>query len=837
MKQILKDNIYVGVLLFLQFAYILNAILNRLFVITFENNANLGIIVSLSTNIVEFFAFIGIIFVAYLFATKLLNRKSLPYIAVSLFAIEIIKVLNIYVSTGFNTEALNRIYNYSTFLTNTSLTRSYLIVFLLSSAFFSIAKFYLKGRAVINLDINKRLIYMVLISSLILLSRQNIVFLADAIQISWFRDIQNIGMGGLIRAIIYLFGIFSITNIISYFIVDSIKDLKERKSSFALAVSSSTLLAILFNFFVQYVIFVEGHTQRFRGLVFQALVIGLIFLLIYLITNRYLLATYINVAVSALFIMANHFKFIARHEPVTIDDLAWLSDIRSLLAFSGGVNIPLILFGFLIILISFLILRKRIFTNKIFSKRVNHLLVTSFVFGISFGFYTHLNTTIINLQVRQPRTNTTERILSSASFWRGTSVLASRDSVTLLLMYQNTSTVMFTPDNYSEQTMREIQERYKNQAALINQERNKQLTDQSVIYILSESLTNPSRLPYFELSDNPTPFIDSLVNHTGGLHISAGFGGGTANVEFQGLTGLSLNTLDNSVSVAFNSVVPNMKYFPTVSKLFDDKVVIHPVDALSYNRLAIYLQAGYREFIAQVNGTINLEDPHKFGDYVSDEYAYNLVLDNLDDNKAQFINLITMQNHSPFNMVDNPKNITFTDKQGLLDDRRSEQFLNYIALVNETDKQTEKFLDELKKVDKNITVVFYGDHLPGIYSQDIFANQPELSRLTEYFIWNNKKELPSIKENVSGSYEFIPQLLEVTDSKVTPYQALLTMIKDKLPVMQHNLFYDRLDGHVSETYDFTLQQKQLLDDYELIHYDLTLGNGYLQTDFYENVSY
>ena len=54
-------------------------------------------------------------------------------------------------------------------------------------------------------------------------------------------------------------------------------------------------------------------------------------------------------------------------------------------------------------------------------------------------------------------------------------------------------------------------------------------------------------------------------------------------------------------------------------------------------------------------------------------------------------------------------------------------------------RRRRNFLDELNKLDKPVTVVFYGDHLPGIYetaSQD--TNNSLALHLTDYFIWSNK---------------------------------------------------------------------------------------------------
>jgi hypothetical protein len=838
----IKNNALNILLFILQYALILAVVFNTILAQTFNNEAQVGWIANVALRVVQVLALAGVLLFAYLLGTRFLDRRSIIWLLVAALVINAINMINFFVGQGYNLAHTITRNPYGRFFTQPSLTRTLLFLFLLAVAASALLntypKYQLSPELTAKTRVSRSLIYTYFVTSLILLSSLNIEFISHATQITWLRNPNLVRFVSVAHAAFYLLILVGFANILSYLFIRAISDFRDNRSSFALAVASSIMLGLITNFLIQYSIFVEGHQQRYRGLVFQTAITATIFLLIYLLTNRYLLGTYINVIIIAIFVLSNYFKFASRFEPVTLDDLAWLTDIRSLIEFSGDVNIPLLLGILAAVIASFFLVRKRFFTNGIFVNNTERILATAAALAMAFSFYTVLAETIVNVQVRGlPRTNVAQRVMRAASFWRGTSVLASRDSAAMMLLWQTTSKTMFTPDDYSPERMQEIEERYSLAAADINKDREHLLTDQTIIFILSESLANPSRLPYFQLSENPTPFIDSLVDHTGGLQVSPGFGGGTANIEFQALTGMSMNIFDNSINVAYNAVVPNMYYFPIVSKPFEDKIVIHPVDALSYNRRNIYLDAGFREFIALNNGTVGIDAPEFFGDYVSDEMSYQLVLDNLVGDEPQFINLLTMQNHTPFNFENNPLPITFVDTNGLLNENRTRQFENYLTLIHETDRATYDFLSALQNVNKEITMVFYGDHLPGLYPQSIFSDQPQLARLTDYFIWNNKHELPSLPHRVSGSFDFIPQLLDVTNSKVTPWQALLTKIDNELPVLQHGLVYDREDGHVEESYDFSPEQQQLIDDYELIHYDLTMGNGYLEHDFFEDVNY
>ena len=58
------------------------------------------------------------------------------------------------------------------------------------------------------------------------------------------------------------------------------------------------------------------------------------------------------------------------------------------------------------------------------------------------------------------------------------------------------------------------------------------------------------------------------------------FGGGTADMEFEALTGMSMGQFAPQVSIAYQMVVPNYDSFPSAVQLFEDRghgaLAIHP---------------------------------------------------------------------------------------------------------------------------------------------------------------------------------------------------------------------------------------------------------------------
>lgn len=76
--------------------------------------------------------------------------------------------------------------------------------------------------------------------------------------------------------------------------------------------------------------------------------------------------------------------------------------------------------------------------------------------------------------------------------------------------------------------------------------------------ILSETFSDPTRVPGVSFTLDPIPNIRNVKNTTtSGLMLSPGYGGGTANIEYQALTGLNLANFNDSLIVPYQQLVPN----------------------------------------------------------------------------------------------------------------------------------------------------------------------------------------------------------------------------------------------------------------------------------------
>ncbi|MBL3916581.1 hypothetical protein JL738_08235 [Bifidobacterium longum subsp. suis] len=146
---------------------------------------------------------------------------------------------------------------------------------------------------------------------------------------------------------------------------------------------------------------------------------------------------------------------------------------------------------------------------------------------------------------------------------------------------------------------------------------------------------------------------------------------------------------------------------------------------------------------------------------------------------------------------------------------------------------------QLNEVNHPITVLFYGDHLPGFYSTAYFDKKNILGlHETDYFIWPNQAscstntKLDAVSSDYTSSNYFSVQLAEHLNAKVSPCLAFLTEMHQAMSVPDSSgssaPTYLDANGNLIKKKNLSKQAKQLLHDYQLIQYDMSVGKNYLK---------
>lgn len=597
--------------------------------------------------------------------------------------------------------------------------------------------------------------------------------------------------------------------------------------------------------------------------VLNVILVALLYLMLLMLFNRFWTASIVILAVGIIVAAIEHFKVEIRYEAILPADLGFLgSNTGNMLTFipaGAHVTILVALGAFAVLLALILVLRhfdgrkgRMIRTDNLslnLTSRLILLLLPILVFAL---YCIHVRTT-------DSLANKFSRALGDTPSMWDSVYDAQRNGPLVAFTRQLNPKIMDKPSNYSEETMKKVAARYQKEAETINASRTNNLTDSTVVYVLSESFSDPSRVPGLKTNKDSMPNIRKIkAGTTSGLMLSSGYGGGTANLEYMGLSGLSMANFESSLSSPYQQLVPSQHWTPTINQLWGapvNSLGYHPYESSMYSRATNYKKFGFSHFYTLTGpDAIKYQDKIDESPYVSDKSSYDSALEGIKSGKTnKFIQIITMQNHMPYHEWYENNDYTAESTTGTpLGDDEQQSIETYQKGVEITDQATQEFLNELDALDKPVTVVFYGDHLPGIYSSASEDDNNSLAlHLTDYFIWSNKASSSQGNKASDAAYSspnfFVAQAADHMNAKVSPYLAFLTEMHSKIAAMEppvvnkiqgwdripegQNIYLDQ-NGNPMSTDDFDKETKRLLADYKLIQYDITAGKNYLKdTDF------
>lgn len=362
----------------------------------------------------------------------------------------------------------------------------------------------------------------------------------------------------------------------------------------------------------------------------------------------------------------------------------------------------------------------------------------------------------------------------------------------------------------------------------------------TVIAVMNETFSDLSIYQNMHADyQGPTYFksIDDCLSR-GRLYVSA-YGGGTANTEFEFLTG-------NSMAYLGSGVYPYTTYDLTDTENLAAQfkslgyytTAMHPNHGTNWNRENVYKDFGFDQFL-----TINdFQNAETLRGMVTDKATYDKILELLDTNSnPQFIFDVTMQNHSGYDTGLIPY-----DKQMSLniDGEFNSNVNEYVSLIQQSDEALKYFLNKLSKLDRKVVVVFWGDHqpfFPDTYNDRWFTNEDDAThqeRLwqTSYIIWANYdvagNSQTSHEEDLSSNY-LSSELMKFIGAPLTDYQKAHLTLRQSLPALNSVGYEDSQDRWLlsssksDEAYNDTIAAacEKARSDYHAMQYYMMFGDG------------
>jgi len=393
------------------------------------------------------------------------------------------------------------------------------------------------------------------------------------------------------------------------------------------------------------------------------------------------------------------------------------------------------------------------------------------------------------------------------------------------------------PDDYSLKEIEEIAERVEQ---LKEPESPVTRRPENLIVIMNESYADLQKsFPQLKLNRDPLEFFHSLKENTvRGTIISPVTGGGTANVEYEYLTGGSLDFLPDG-TVAYQLYLYDG--MPSLSSQLKDlgyyNVAFHPYLSSGWNRTSVY---PWLEFDLQMYDE-DVESPVLVRDYISDSSNYQ-ELYSLTEKHEQptFIFNVTMQNHSGYAQGWNnlPKTTYVID--GAQNTNVTSQ---YFSLLKESDDALEELIDYYSNCEEDTMIVFFGDHQPPLgnsFYEELYGKSLD-ERTTEevlqqheapFFIWANY-DIPEA-ENIVISSNYLGVLTaHLAGLELTEYQTMLLNLMETLPVCT-TIGFQTADGTIYAAEDALPEDiLALYEDYRLMAYNHLFDEDNHPEDFYE----
>ncbi|OJG99040.1 membrane-oligosaccharide glycerophosphotransferase [Enterococcus termitis] len=518
---------------------------------------------------------------------------------------------------------------------------------------------------------------------------------------------------------------------------------------------------------------------------------------------------------------ADYQKMFYRTEPIYPDDLKMVTEFGLLREMIGTWPFIAIL---LVALVGLFFFGRAIYKSRLLSKKMQIIRVAGLI--ITAGLLLYIS------DFNKP-TNLLRKEYDKTALWIPYSQKMNYYNTGFVggFLFNLKVEAMDEPDNYSKKTIESITEKYTKQANKATSSADEQ---PNIVFVMSESFSNPQHLAGVTANKNPLKDYYEIADKTySGQMLSQNYGGGTANIEFEALTSFSMELFNPQMTTPYTMLVPKMTEMPSIVSLLKEQeyqaTAIHPYNTSMYKRKDVYKVLGFDQFISE--DTMTYKDKLQNNPYISDQSAYKEVLDLLkEEQQPQFVHLVTMQTHMPYS--DKYTAMEYSSRsQG--NKNAIDSYMQDIAYSSEALKE---FTEELQKVKRRTLVVFWGDHLPSIYSDEIKADNDEvLMHQTEFLMYDNQGELSgqSKHDAITSPFYFSPTLFEQSGLKMTGFYQLLNNLEKQVPAFEKNFYYTSSNWH--KTLKLNKAQEELYEEYRMIQYDIVSGEQYsLKTDFYQS---
>lgn len=354
---------------------------------------------------------------------------------------------------------------------------------------------------------------------------------------------------------------------------------------------------------------------------------------------------------------------------------------------------------------------------------------------------------------------------------------------------------MSKPDDYSQETIEAI-------TTLTNAETpDTAVTAEkapNIVCVLLESFVDPYEVSFLAMSEDPIPNFHNLeANYSTGYLTVPVVGAGTANTEFEVLTGMSMQYFGTG-EYPYKTILKQTdceSIASDLSKIGYGTHVVHNNTATFYSRNNAFSMMGFDSFTSKELMNITEYTPN--GNWPTDDVLVSETVKALNSTRDQsdFVYTITVEGHGDYpseKILENPA-ITVS---GAATEASNNQWEYYVNMIHEVDDFIGDLISALDSRGEDTIVVMFGDHLPTMGLADSDMKSGDIFK-TKYITWNNMG-------------------LSKEDADLTAYQ-LLANVTAQAGIHEGTMFTYHQSQSESSTY---------LSGLENLQYDLLYGKRY-----------
>ena len=349
------------------------------------------------------------------------------------------------------------------------------------------------------------------------------------------------------------------------------------------------------------------------------------------------------------------------------------------------------------------------------------------------------------------------------------------------------------PNGYSEELMDEIVE----SEGKIKKTKEKNL-DVNILFLQLETFIDPTEINFLKFSEDPIPNFRKLMDeYSSGYYKVPAVGAGTANTEFESITGMSLRYFGAGEypykSILKEETCESAAY--VLKNLGYGTHAIHNNEANFYGRRSVFSRLGFDTFTSE-EYMPDISDTTPMG-WVKDHILTDEIFKAMESTEGpDYVYTISVQGHGDYPtepVLYNPTiKVTGAENQ-----ERNYAWEYYVNQLYEMDQFIKELTDRLEEFDERVVLVMYGDHLP---TMDLKVEDMKNRYLfqTKYVMWSNFK----MKEK---------------DKNLAAYQ-MVAEVFNRLGIHEGTVFNYHQTRKGTRNYQLDLQSLQ---------YDILYGDRYV----------